>query len=96
MEILVAYDVSTADRAGERRLRRVARICEGFGQRVQNSVFECTLSEAQLEQLIHRLEKAIDADEDSLRIYRLRQPRDRFVQVIGKSHDFDVREPLIV
>jgi len=49
MEILVAYDVSTTDAAGERRLRRVAKICEGFGQRVQNSVFECILNDAQLE-----------------------------------------------
>jgi len=96
MEILVAYDVSTTDAAGERRLRRVAKICEGFGQRVQNSVFECILNDAQLEQLVHRLEKAIDVEQDSLRIYRLRQPRDQFIQVIGKSLDFDVHEPLIV
>lgn len=96
MDVLVTYDVSTVEAAGERRLRRVAKICEGFGQRVQNSVFECTLSEAQLEQLLHRLEKAIDTDEDSLRIYRLRQPRDKFIQVIGKSLDFDIREPLVV
>jgi CRISPR-associated protein Cas2 len=96
MDVLVTYDVSTSDAAGERRLRRVAKICEGFGQRVQNSVFECTLNEAQLEQLLARLEKAIDDDQDSLRIYRLRQPRAQFVQVIGKPPDFDVREPLIL
>lgn len=96
MEILVTYDVSTTDAAGQRRLRRVAKICEGFGQRVQNSVFECELSDAQLEQLLHRLEKAIDAEEDSLRIYRLRQPRSQFVQIIGKTPDFDIREPLVV
>lgn len=96
MEVLVTYDVATADAAGERRLRRVAKICEGFGQRVQNSVFECTLNEAQLEKLVHRLEKTIDTDKDSLRIYRLRQPRGQYLQVIGKSLDFDMREPLIV
>jgi CRISPR-associated protein Cas2 len=96
MEVLVTYDVSTTDEAGERRLRRVAKVCEGFGQRVQNSVFECTLNEAQLEQMVHRLEKTIDTDQDSLRIYRLRQPRDQFVQVIGKLLDFDLHEPLIV
>jgi CRISPR-associated protein Cas2 len=96
MEVLVTYDVATADAAGERRLRRVAKICEGFGQRVQNSVFECTLNEAQLEKLVHRLEKTIDTDKDSLRIYRLRQPRDQYLQVIGKSLEFDMREPLIV
>jgi CRISPR-associated protein Cas2 len=96
MDVLVTYDVATVEADGERRLRRVAKICEGFGQRVQNSVFECILNEAQLEQLLHRLEKAIDTDQDSLRIYRLRQPRDQFVQVIGKELDFDLREPLVV
>jgi CRISPR-associated protein Cas2 len=96
MEVLVTYDVSTTDAAGARRLRRVAKICEGFGQRVQNSVFECALNEAQLEQLVHRLEKAIDTEQDSLRIYRLRQPRAQYVTVMGKSLDFDVREPLVL
>lgn len=96
MEVLVTYDVSTTDAAGARRLRRVAKICEAFGQRVQNSVFECKLNAAQLEQLVHRLEKAIDTDQDSLRIYRLRQPSEQFVQVIGKSPDFDISEPLIL
>jgi CRISPR-associated protein Cas2 len=96
MEVLVTYDVSTTDAAGARRLRQVAKICEGFGQRVQNSVFECALNEAQLEQLVHRLEKAIDTEQDSLRIYRLRQPRAQYVTVIGKSLDFDVREPLVL
>jgi len=96
MDVLVTYDVSTVDRTGQRRLRRVAKICEGFGQRVQNSVFECALTEAQLEQLLHRLEKAIDTDQDSLRIYRLQQPRDQFVQVIGRQPEFDIREPLVL
>ncbi len=96
MEVLVTYDVSTTDAAGARRLRRVAKICEGFGQRVQNSVFECALNEAQFEQLVHRLEKAIDTEQDSLRIYRLRQPRAQYVTVMGKSLDFDVREPLVL
>jgi CRISPR-associated protein Cas2 len=96
MDLLLTYDVCTADAAGERRLRRVAKICEAFGQRVQNSVFECTLNEGQLEKLVHRLRKAIDNDQDSLRIYRLRQPRAQSVQVIGKSPQFDVQEPLVV
>ena len=96
MDMLVTYDVSTTDAAGQRRLRRVAKVCEGFGQRVQNSVFECTLTEAQLEQLTDRLQKAIDHQHDSLRIYRLRQPRAQFVQILGKPLDFDVRDPLVV
>ena len=96
MEVLVTYDVSTIDAAGQRRLRRVAKTCEGYGQRVQKSVFECTLSKAQLEKLIHRLEKAIDAEQDSLRIYRLQQPREQFVQVIGQPLEFDLHAPLVV
>jgi CRISPR-associated protein Cas2 len=96
MEVVVRYDVSTTDAPGKRQLRRVANICEGFGQRVQNSVFECRLNGAQLEQLVHRLERAIDTDQDSLRIYRLRQPRSRFLRVIERTPDSDIREPLVV
>jgi len=96
MEVLVTYDVSTTDVAGERRLRRVAKVCEAFGQRVQNSVFECILNEAQLEQLVDKLQKAIDDQQDSLRIYRLATPRSQFVEVIGKSPEFDLRDPLVL
>ena len=74
MEILVTYDVKTETAAGRRRLRRVAKVCEGFGQRVQFSVFECVVDPAQLALLVHALEKEIDAGEDSLRIYRLQEP----------------------
>ena len=75
MEILITYDVKTETREGRRRLRRVARVCEGFGQRVQFSVFECVVDAAQLALLVHALEQEIDAGEDSLRIYRLQEPR---------------------
>lgn len=95
MEILVAYDVSTELPAGRRRLRKVAKICEGFGQRVQKSVFECVLSEMQLVQLEHRLRGVIDVDVDSLRIYRLREPRERYLRVLGRDVKFDIREPIV-
>ena len=95
MEILVAYDVSTELPAGRRRLRKVAKICEGFGQRVQKSVFECVLSEMQLLQLEDRLRGAIDFETDSLRIYRLREPRARYVRVLGRDVAFDIREPIV-
>ena len=95
MEILVAYDVSTELPAGRRRLRKVAKICEGFGQRVQKSVFECVLSEMQLVQLEHRLRGVIDVDVDSLRIYRLREPRGRYLRVLGRDVKFDIREPIV-
>ncbi len=96
MEFLVAYDVSTETSAGRARLRKVAKICEGFGQRVQKSVFECVLSEAQLVQLEHRLRGAIDDGVDSLRIYRLREPRVRFVRVLGRDVAHDMHDPIIV
>ena len=95
MEVLVAYDVATDGPEGRRRLRRVAKVCEAFGQRVQKSVFECVLSAADLEQLLFRLQKEIDLEQDSLRIYRLHEPRERYVQVIGCKPDYDIREPLV-
>jgi CRISPR-associated protein Cas2 len=70
MEILVTYDVSTETASGRRRLRRVAHLCEAYGQRVQKSVFECVLNEGQYEQLKHRLLHEIDPQADSLRFYR--------------------------
>ncbi len=96
MEVLVTYDVSTETREGRRRLRRVAIVCLGFGQRVQQSVFECRVTEAQLEELEHRLRKEIDEAEDSLRIYRLAGPWERHVRIFGARPAFDPREPLIV
>ena len=96
MEILVAYDVSTETEAGRRRLRRVASVCEGFGQRVQKSVFECSLSEAQLELLVHRLVLEISADEDSLRLYRIREPRERNLLAYGRQLSHDIHDPLIL
>ena len=96
MEILVTYDVSTETREGRRRLRRVATICLGFGQRVQQSVFECQVTPAQLEELEARLVRTIDPAQDSLRIYRLAEPRERYLKIHGTKPEFDLREPLIV
>ena len=96
MEILVAYDVSTDTAAGRRRLRRVAQACEGFGKRVQKSVFECVLNAGQMEQLRHRLRKEANLDEDSVRIYRLREPRERYLQIMGRQPEFDIRDPLVL
>jgi CRISPR-associated protein Cas2 len=95
LEILVTYDVATDDVAGRRRLRRVAKVCEGFGQRVQKSVFECVVNAAQLEVLRHRLRREIDLRADSLRIYRLVEPRTRYVYVMGREPSYNLRDPLI-
>lgn len=96
MEILLTYDVATETKAGRRRLRRVAKICEGFGQRVQKSVFECQVDAAGREKLIHKLCKEIDEDKDSLRVYRLREPREEYLSVYGRDVQYDVHEPLIL
>lgn len=96
MEILVTYDVSTETLEGRRRLRKVALTCKNFGQRVQKSVFECTVDEMQYERLVHALLKCIDEKEDSLRIYRLREPKDRYVAEYGWKKHIDFEAPLIV
>ncbi len=96
MEVLVAYDVATDSQEGRRRLRRVAKVCEGFGQRVQKSVFECIVTEGQLVILEARLVREIDPSSDSLRIYQLREPRSRFLVVHGRVSDHDIHDPLIL
>ena len=96
IELLVTYDVSTETKEGRRRLRKVATICLGHGQRVQQSVFECRVTEAQFESLTARLVAMIDLDQDSIRIYRLPSDRDRNVQIFGARPVHDLREPLIV
>ena len=88
MMVLVAYDVSTVDEAGKRRLRRVARRCESFGQRVQNSVFECLVDPAQWTRLRAALVSEIDERFDSLRFYFLDE------ESFGKREHHGVREPI--
>jgi CRISPR-associated protein Cas2 len=74
----------------------VANSCIGYGQRVQQSVFECTLTPEQLIQFEHRLLKQINIEEDSLRIYRLVEPLERTTHVYGRNTKIDLRGPLIV
>ncbi len=80
MNLLVTYDVSTVTIEGKRRLRRVAKICEGFGQRVQYSVFEVTCSRTDYVKLLSELTGVVKSSEDSLRIYPI--DRDGFDDVI--------------
>ena len=96
MDILVAYDVATDTPDGERRLRRVARECERYGQRVQKSVFECAVNDMQRATLTARLLEHIDEERDSLRIYLLRSPRERYLETHGVDHYTDFGEPLLV
>ena len=96
MDVLVTYDVSTETRDGRRRLRRVAKTCLDYGQRVQQSVFECRVTRSQYEALLDDLEGEIDEEEDSLRVYRLAQPRDDTVEIRGLDARVDPDEPLIL
>jgi CRISPR-associated protein Cas2 len=95
MLMLITYDVSTVDTAGRRRLRRVARACLDFGQRVQNSVFECEVDPAQLASLRARLITEIDPGADSLRFYRLGAEGRRRVEHIGAKVVLDLEGPLV-
>lgn len=96
MNVLISYDVSTETPAGRRRLRKVAQACQDFGQRVQKSVFECSVSEAQFEEVVRRLVGIIEKTEDSLRVYRLVEPKERYVQVYGLDGSVDFDEPLVL
>jgi CRISPR-associated protein Cas2 len=93
MFILIAYDVSTVTRPGVRRLRRVARACQDYGQRVQNSVFECRLEQKHWLLLRERLLSTIDRTQDSLRIYFL--DADTPVEHHGVKQPPDLEAPLI-
>ena len=95
MQILITYDVSTETREGRKRLRKVAQACKDFGQRVQKSVFECSVNQMQYEQLLRRLLATIEEKEDSLRVYRLIEPKEKHVEVYGIDHAVDFEEPLL-
>lgn len=95
MELLVTYDVNTETAEGRRRLRRVAKVCEGYGQRVQKSVFECVVNAGQLALLLDALEREIDVRADSLRIYGLREPRAKYLTVIGRPLEHDQHGTLV-
>ena len=96
MYILVTYDVDTTNKEGQRRLRRVAKACLDYGQRVQNSVFECELTEVQLCMLKDRIKEIIDNSLDSIRIYHLNRNENRRVDAIGVETAFNVKDTIIV
>ncbi len=96
MHILITYDVATSEEGGPKRLRRVAKACEDWGQRVQNSVFECKLDPAQYTLLKARLHALIDQKTDSLRFYNLGAHWHGRVEHLGVNRSSDPDEPLIV
>jgi CRISPR-associated protein Cas2 len=95
MLVIVTYDVSTETAAGRRRLRRVAKVCEGIGQRVQKSVFECQVDLMQFEALERRLLAEIDLAEDNLRLYRLNEAVSCQVKEHGCFRATDFNGPLV-
>lgn len=96
MKILVAYDVETASPSGQKRLRQVATICQDYGQRVQNSVFECLVTEVQYLQLKMRLETIIDETKDNIRFYHLSTKSNKSVEILGRISSYDPEDSLII
>lgn len=96
MLIIVAYDVSTETKEGRRRLRRVAKVCESIGQRVQNSVFECRVNQMQYEELERNLLAEIDEKQDNLRLYRLTEPVELHIKEHGHFRAVDFEGPLVI
>lgn len=96
MLALITYDVNTESAAGRKRLRRVAKICTNYGQRVQNSVFECLLNPAQLTVVRKRLLDVMDPVQDSLRIYNLGDRYSNRIEHYGAKPAYDPEEPMIL
>lgn len=96
MLVVVTYDVNISQTAGAKRLRKVAKLCERYGNRVQNSVFEVLVDAAQLIALQSQLEAAIDPGLDSIRFYRLGNSYQQKITVMGKARLVETGEPLLL
>lgn len=96
MLVLITYDVSTKDAAGRKRLRKVAKECVNYGQRVQNSVFECILDTSQLLRLKDKLVSIIDEEEDSIRFYNIGNKYQTKIEHFGVKESYEAEGVLIV
>lgn len=96
MLVLITYDVNTSDAAGRKRLRRIAKECINYGQRVQNSVFECNVNAAQLAIIKHKLKEIMDPDKDSLRFYNLGSNYNKKIVHYGAKASMDLEDTLII
>ena len=96
MLVLITYDVNTVDAAGRRRLRQIAKQCVNYGQRVQNSVFECMLDAAQCKLLQAKLLSIMDYEKDSLRFYYLGKRYENKIEHFGAKQTYLPEEPLIL
>jgi len=94
--VLITYDVETMTPSGKSRLRKVAKQCVNFGQRVQNSVFECLVDPAQFAELKHRLESIIDPEKDSLRYYMLGDNWKSRIKHTGAKSSYDPEDIMII
>ncbi len=96
MMVLITYDVDTISETGKKRLRKVAKLCRDYGQRVQNSVFECRLTESQFVILKNKISAIIDNELDNVRFYLLGNNWNRRIETIGKNNLVDLDEELII
>lgn len=96
MFVLITYDVNITYESGAKRLRNVAKACVDYGKRVQNSVFECVLTDAQFLMLKNRLKNIIDSKQDSVRFYMLGKNWEKNIETIGKDNGVDVTGDLII
>lgn len=96
MLVLITYDVNTETAAGKRRLQKVAKICSNYGQRVQNSVFECVMDAAKSREVKDKLERIIDKEKDSLRFYYLGNKYKYKIEHIGIKGSFDIEGVLLI
>lgn len=96
MMVLITYDVNTEDAKGRRRLRQIAKQCVNYGQRVQNSVFECVLDAAQCQALQHKLVQIMDTDKDSLRFYYLGNQYQAKIEHFGAKKTYEAEGVLMV
>ena len=96
MMVLITYDVETMTPAGRKRLRQIAKQCVNFGQRVQNSVFECLIDPTQFADLKHRLESIIDTEKDSLRFYMLGNNWRSRIEHIGVKPSYNPEDVMII
>jgi CRISPR-associated protein Cas2 len=95
MMVLITYDVNTETLAGQKRLRKVSKICQNYGQRVQNSVFECIIDPARLRELQATLEKLMNKEKDSIRYYYLGDEWRKRVEHVGAKASLDMEGTLI-
>lgn len=96
MQVLITYDVETVTPVGKKRLRQVAKVCLDYGQRVQNSVFELNIYPADMVEIKSKLEKIIDPQKDSIRIYNLGKNWERRVESLGRDDTYNPEKDLLI